>query len=52
MMIVLHKMSVCDCACGLSGFGILHYYEGFVVSCDLSEAAYDYQKLLSACVFM
>ena len=37
--IVLHKMSVCDCACVLSSYGILHGYEGLVVSCVLSEAA-------------
>ena len=37
--IVLHKMSVCNCACVLFGFGILHGYEGLVVSCGLSEAA-------------
>ena len=34
--IVLHKMSVCDCACLLSGFCILHGYDqGLVVSCSL-----------------
>ena len=38
-LMVVHKMSVCDCACVLSGFGILHGYEGLVVGCGLSEAA-------------
>ena len=38
-LFVVHKMSVCDCACVLSGFGILHSYEGLLVSCGLSEAS-------------
>ena len=38
-LFVVHKMSVWDCAFVLSGFGILHGFEGLVVRCGLSEAA-------------
>ena len=38
-------MNVCDCACVCSGFGIMHGYEGLVVSCGLSETALELEKL-------